>query len=83
MAGPGFACVARSSCNLASYPGDGVAVGGAAIAGAMQAQTPSVVPITAKAAQNRFMSFLPAACSRRCTSSRSDRISPAIVTIST
>ena len=35
------AVLALCSCNLASYPGDGVTVGGAALAGAIDVQLPS------------------------------------------
>ena len=35
------AAAALCSCNLASYPGDGVTVGGAALAGITEAQPPS------------------------------------------
>jgi hypothetical protein len=42
---------ALCSCNLASYPGDGVTVGGAAFAGASEAQPPrAITAATAKAA---------------------------------
>ena len=34
------AAAALCSCNLASYPGDGVTVGGAALAGITEAQPP-------------------------------------------
>jgi hypothetical protein len=42
---------ALCSCNLASYPGDGVTVGGAALAGAVEAQPASATPaVTARLA---------------------------------
>jgi hypothetical protein len=42
---------ALRSCNLASYPGDGVTVGGAAFAGASEAQPPrAMTAAMAKAA---------------------------------
>ena len=43
------AFAALCSCNLASYPGDGVTVGGAALAGITEAQPPSAT--TAATAQ--------------------------------
>jgi hypothetical protein len=61
------AVAALCSCNLASYPGDGVTVGGAALAGITEAQPPrATAAATAQLAQHRFMSFLPALTRRIC-----------------
>jgi hypothetical protein len=50
---------ARCSCSLASYPGDGVTVGGAALAGAIDVQLPSAATAAmAQLAQNRFIPLL-------------------------
>lgn len=50
---------ARDCCNLASYPGDGVTVGGAARTGSIDASTTSAAE--AADATIRFISVLPAA----------------------
>jgi hypothetical protein len=60
---------ALCSCSLASYPGDGVTVGGAALAGAIEAQPPrATAAAMAKLAQDRFISFLPALTWQMCGS---------------
>src|ERR1700694_2745030 len=52
---------ALCSCSRASYPGDGVTVGGAALAGARQAEPHSASSAAvARLGENRFISFLPA-----------------------
>src|SRR5260370_38625280 len=52
---------ALCSCSRASYPGDGVTVGGAPLAGASEAQPPrATATAIARLVQNRFISFLPA-----------------------
>jgi hypothetical protein len=52
---------ARCSRSRASYPGDGVTVGGTARAGAIKAAEPpdSATAATTTAKQNRFISSLP------------------------
>jgi hypothetical protein len=45
--GAGLAdCAARSSCNRASYPGDGITVGGAALAGDVEISDVNVAAAT-------------------------------------
>ena len=57
--GSRIVCAALCSCNLASYPGDGVTVGGAALAGAIDIQLPrAATAAITQLAQNRFISFL-------------------------
>jgi hypothetical protein len=62
MTGAAAAAAALCSCNLASYPGDGVTVGGAALAGAVNAPPQrTTTAAMAQLAQNRIISFLPGA----------------------
>jgi hypothetical protein len=61
MTGADTVRAARLACSRASYPGEGVAVGGTAMAGAADARPPSTTSAAmAEFAQNRFISFLPA-----------------------